>query len=136
MAGHCLTADNLLKRGRPHETTCTLCNTGFEDRNHLFIKCVYTNRVWTLLQDWINMNFQLPISDDWTLADWWQLARNHFRTSYRKSFDSLFLMVCWFIWKEQNGTVFEYRFEVAEQLVNDIKEEISIWKTAGIFSIW
>lgn len=48
--GRCLTADNLSKRGWPHDTTCTLCRAAPEDCIHLFTKCSFTNRVWQQLR--------------------------------------------------------------------------------------
>lgn len=92
--GRCLMVDNLLKRGWPHEPTCSLYHSEFEDCNHLFTKCFYTNRVWSLLREWINLFFHLPNHDNLLLAEWWQRARAFFRVSYRKVVDTLFL---WFV---------------------------------------
>jgi hypothetical protein len=62
-------------------------------------------------------------------------ARQHFRTGYRELFDTVFMLTCWFIWKERNGRIFEHRSRAPEQLVHDIKEELMIWKMAGVFSL-
>jgi hypothetical protein len=62
--GRCLTADNLAKRGWPHDLGCPLCSYEQEDYDHLFPKCSFTNRVWSLLRDWLNVNFISPPKDD------------------------------------------------------------------------
>uniref|UniRef100_A0A0E0LH15 Uncharacterized protein n=1 Tax=Oryza punctata TaxID=4537 RepID=A0A0E0LH15_ORYPU len=54
--------------------------------------------------------------------------------SYRSIFDSLFALTCWFLWKERNARVFEQKFRSTEQLVCDIKEEILVWKAAGVIT--
>uniref|UniRef100_A0A0E0DYK4 Uncharacterized protein n=1 Tax=Oryza meridionalis TaxID=40149 RepID=A0A0E0DYK4_9ORYZ len=69
--GRCLTADNLSKRGWPHDTTCTLCRAAPEDCIHLFTKCSFTNRVWQLLRTWLNVAFPLPDQLGLQLAEWW-----------------------------------------------------------------
>nr|BAD09021.1 cyst nematode resistance protein-like [Oryza sativa Japonica Group]BAD09120.1 cyst nematode resistance protein-like [Oryza sativa Japonica Group] len=89
--GRCLTADNLQKRGWPHDASCGLCNAEMESCNHLLMKCPLTNRVWRML------------------------------------------MVCWFIWKERNARIFEHVSKSATQLFWAIREEIIIWREAGIF---
>lgn len=48
--GRCLTADNLAKRGWPHDPACPLCLTELEDCDHLLSKCSFTIRVWSLLR--------------------------------------------------------------------------------------
>nr|BAD05496.1 cyst nematode resistance protein-like protein [Oryza sativa Japonica Group]BAD05668.1 cyst nematode resistance protein-like protein [Oryza sativa Japonica Group] len=90
----CLTADNLAKRGWPHQDQCVLCQRQQEDCLHLFVSCDYTKRVWRLLRDWINVDFPLPGQDGETLADWWLIARLRFRTGYRDNFDSVVLLPC------------------------------------------
>lgn len=40
--GKCLTADNLAKRGWPHNPICQLCHLGWEDGLHLVSSCPFT----------------------------------------------------------------------------------------------
>lgn len=61
-------------------------------------------------------------------------ARGCFRTRYRTAFDSLFMLVCWKVWKERNARIFDDKSKVVEHLVADIKEEVLIWRATGIFS--
>lgn len=131
--GRCLTADNLQKRGWPHDASCGLCKAEMESCNHLLMKCPLTNRVWRMLRGWIGTTFPLPQEENAEFADWWVAARNSFRRCYRRAFDSLCLMVCWFIWKERNARIFEHVSKSATQLFWAIREEIIIWREAGIF---
>ncbi|BAD82163.1 cyst nematode resistance protein-like protein [Oryza sativa Japonica Group] len=131
--GRCLTGDNLAKRGWPHDPLCALCSIDMEDCHHLLVKCPYTNRVWSLLRDRINVHFDIPGRLDLSLADWWQLARTRFQTRYSKAFDTFFMLVCWLVWKERNARVFDQKFNTADLLSADIKEEVAVWRAAGIF---
>uniref|UniRef100_A0A0E0ENF5 Reverse transcriptase zinc-binding domain-containing protein n=1 Tax=Oryza meridionalis TaxID=40149 RepID=A0A0E0ENF5_9ORYZ len=47
--GRCLMADNLSKRGWPHQQSCPLCMTNDEDCKHLF--------VWRRIKGWIDARF-------------------------------------------------------------------------------
>lgn len=132
--GRCLTADNLEKRGWLHDDSCHLCQREEESCLHLFLTCDLSRRVWTLMQRWIGIGFAPPTINDTSLTEWWMAARLNFWTGYRDIFDGVFALTCWFLWKERNARVFEQKFWSTEQLVSDIKEEILIWKSAGIFT--
>uniref|UniRef100_A0A0D3HWB1 Reverse transcriptase zinc-binding domain-containing protein n=1 Tax=Oryza barthii TaxID=65489 RepID=A0A0D3HWB1_9ORYZ len=68
------------------------------------------------------------------LADWWIATRWRFQNTYRTDFDSLFMLICWLIWKERNTRIFQHIAKSVDWLADDINEEIAIWRAAGIFS--
>uniref|UniRef100_A0A0D9ZTM7 Reverse transcriptase zinc-binding domain-containing protein n=1 Tax=Oryza glumipatula TaxID=40148 RepID=A0A0D9ZTM7_9ORYZ len=121
------------RMGWPHEDCCHLCGREHEDCHHLFVSCNFTNRVWRLMRAWINIVFPLPGQNDCNITDWWIEARRCFRTGYRKIFDSVFMLTCWLIWKERNARIFDQKMCSPDQLVEDIKEEIMVWKTTAVF---
>lgn len=133
--GKCLTADNLAKRGWPHEDHCVLCQREQEDCLHLFVTCDFSRRVWQLLRAWVNVDFPLPGQAGEGLIGWWMVARCHFRSRYRSNFDSVFALTCWLIWKERNARIFQHKQQTVEQLLEDIKEEVWMWKSGGYFQI-
>ena len=63
------------------------------------------------------------------------IARRHFRKCYRINFDSVCMLICWQLWKERNARVFDQRSRSPDQLAEDIKEEVMMWKEAGYFEI-
>ena len=52
-----LTQDNLQKRGINVVNRCTLCKEGFEDRNHLFLNCSYSQQVLTIVLTYWNITW-------------------------------------------------------------------------------
>uniref|UniRef100_A0A0D9XAR2 DUF6598 domain-containing protein n=1 Tax=Leersia perrieri TaxID=77586 RepID=A0A0D9XAR2_9ORYZ len=85
---------------------------------------------------YVTQFFVLPEGSGLTLSEWWIQARRSFRENYRKAFDSLFMMICWFVWKERNVRVFERRHKPAGVVVADIKEEILIKGENGVEKIF
>jgi hypothetical protein len=90
--------------------------------------------VWRIIRRWCNASFPIPADEENTLADWWLATRRCFRISYRTDFDSAFMLICWLIWKERNNArLFQHVSKTPDQLAEDIKQEIAIWRVAGIF---
>ncbi len=130
--GRCLIADNLQKRGWLHEDGCVLCNGDQESCDHLLLQCPFSNRVGGLVRTWIGTSFPLPGEDNWEFADWWMKARSCFQTRSRGAFDSLCLLICWFVWRERNFRIFEQKTRTALELFRDIKDEVVVWREANI----
>lgn len=135
LKGKCLTADNLAKRNWPHEDLCQLCRQNSEDGHHLLVDCAFTTEVWRRIRGWLGVDFPLPAEMATPLSDWWLTVRSRCRLSYRSDFDCLFMLICWIVWKERNARIFQNVSRTAQQLVQDIREEIEVWKAAGIFSL-
>lgn len=130
----CLTADNLAKRNWPHDDLCSLCQRDDENCHHLFVACDYTAAVWRSIKRWCNASFPIPADGDAALADWWLATRCRFQKSYIADFDCAFMLICWLIWKERNARIFQHVSKLPDQLAEDIKDEIAVWRVAGIFS--
>jgi hypothetical protein len=65
------------------------------------------------------------------LADWWQNTRTTIPKHFKRSFDSLVLLVSWMVWKERNWRTFDRIMMASSQLVALILEEADAGITAG-----
>lgn len=86
-----------------------------------------------MIRGWISTPFPLPEENEEDFAGWWSQSRLVFQMRYRKAFDSLVVMVCWFIWKERDARILEHSSKTVEQIYSAIREEILTWREAGIF---
>ncbi|WVZ94823.1 hypothetical protein U9M48_040667, partial [Paspalum notatum var. saurae] len=105
-----LTADNLARRGWPHQTSCTLCNGPLESALHLCLTCPFAREVWSRILAWENLSLPQhadPISAN-DIGEWWERAMALVPTARRKEFNGVVIYTMWNIWKERNRRIFEH----------------------------
>ena len=72
-----------------------------------------------------------PGADIISLADWWQGARKQILKEGRKCFDTLVLLICWLIWKERNGRIFDRKMRSVDEMLSWVVDESVCWCQAG-----
>jgi len=87
--------------GLQQDATCIICDQQDETTDHLLASYVFTREVRHRLLSREGFMHLVP-SDDSRLADWWQNTRSSIPKHFRRSFDSLVLLVSWMVWKEWN----------------------------------
>ena len=101
--GRCLTADNLAKRGIPHDPTCPLCSNGQETAAHILAACPYAQEVWTLVADRAGLPATIiPTGATTCLSEWMEETHQGLNTEVRKLWLSITPLVWWTLWKERN----------------------------------
>jgi len=96
-----LTWDNLCQRGWQGPGLCALCYGDSESVFHLFIHCPFSLRIWDyviaeLTLDWHWNHDNLEIFGEY-FHRWSQTFRKH---------KSLFIFICWGIWRCRNDRIF------------------------------
>ncbi|XBI41835.1 hypothetical protein VPH35_126241 [Triticum aestivum] len=127
----CLTADNLLRRGWPSNSTCPLCLAEPEDCTHLFVHCRYTQHLWSIFMQWTGAHFSIPDDSCNTTEDWWLSARKSIPKANRRDFDTIAILVHWRIWKERNARIFQHTASTANSVLDLIRDDIAVWRAAG-----
>lgn len=96
-----LTADNLARRGWPHQTSCTLCNGPRKSGFHLCLTCPFAQEVWNRVLAWENMSLpqQADSRNATNLGDWWERMEALFPKCRRRNFNSVAIYIMWNIWK-------------------------------------
>uniref|UniRef100_A0ACD5TYV8 Uncharacterized protein n=1 Tax=Avena sativa TaxID=4498 RepID=A0ACD5TYV8_AVESA len=132
----CLTANNLARRGWPHNTSCPLCIVASEDCTHLFMHCHFTKHVWERVRTWSRANFPIPDDTFGSTNKWWLMARKRAPKSMRRDFDTVVILVHWTIWKERNSRIFQQECSKADRVFELIIEDIHSWKAAGCIIVF
>ena len=135
----CWTADRLARWGLEHPDHCPLCDQEEENVQHLLTPCVFARSVWFSVLELIGLQQLAPGWNDKIFADWWLQAVQRVPSQSRKGFNSLVVLVSWWIWKHRNGCVFEGTSPRFDVIMQDIREEAKLWCAAGakgLRNIW
>nr|XP_045084453.1 uncharacterized protein LOC123493985 [Aegilops tauschii subsp. strangulata] len=130
--GKCLTADNLQKRGWPHDPICSLCRAADECADHLLARCSYTQALWSLMLNRCNLPTTLaPTAATTSLADWWESNVVNANLTNSKGWGGLAVAIWWFTWCERNARIFQSKASTVSAVFNLMIDEFRIWNLAG-----
>ena len=100
------TSDQRARLGlQDHPTPCYNCLQEEDNAEHILIQCIYAREVWFYCLTECNIEALEPSTGN-TMMEWWLQARSLFHRAGRRSFDTLFLIMVWALWKQQNTRVF------------------------------
>jgi hypothetical protein len=121
-----LNAENLQRRGWPHQDHCAVCNGSMETCIHLALLCPFAKSVWSLTLAWVHFDENLIISskEPSKLIRWWEESHAKILKSERRRFNGVVIYTIWNIWKERNRRIFIGTFETATQVAPRAKEDI------------
>jgi hypothetical protein len=125
-----LTANNLAKKGWPHDPQCKLCSNAAETPTHLCKDCPFTKAVWSQLSTWYKLQ-NLPASDSTqSVCGWWKKCRSKVDKKSRPTLDGFFIYFWWNIWKERNRRTFNHESKLVEEVAYLIKEDVQQYELA------
>ncbi|WVZ97154.1 hypothetical protein U9M48_042709 [Paspalum notatum var. saurae] len=135
----CWTADRLARRGLEHPEHCLLCDQEEENMQHLRTSCAFARTVWisVLRMDSLQQH-ALGLSDN-IFVEWWRQATQQVPRHSRKGFNSLVVLVAWWIWKHKNMCVFKGASPSLDNILSNVKDEARLWCMAGakgLRSLW
>jgi hypothetical protein len=73
---------------------------------NLLTSCVFTRSVWLSVLSLVRLQHLSPGPKECTLMDWWRLSFQYVRKYHPKGFNSLIVLVAWWIQKHRNGGIF------------------------------
>ncbi|CAN1750331.1 hypothetical protein LINPERHAP1_LOCUS4017 [Linum perenne] len=97
------TLDNLQRKGLSLANRCVLCGSNSESVDHLFLRCVYSSEVWSLLSSKLFIYGPFPHGIVDLIEGWKGLNCMKRFTSAKKV---ILHFVLWSIWAERNDRVF------------------------------
>jgi hypothetical protein len=127
----CWTGDQLLCHHMKDNASCIFCDQANESIDHLLLGCYCTREVWARRLARSGHHDVSPSPGD-RIADWWIATRKKNVKSSCKGFDSLVVLVWWFVWKECNNMTFNEAMQQATTLASWIREEAKLWVHAGV----
>jgi hypothetical protein len=101
----CWTADRLARRGLDHPDKCPLCDQEDETVQHILVSCVFAREVWVQIVSLVGLQHLSPSLGEGIFQEWWRLAERRVSAVMKKSFNTLVVLVAWWIWKQRNSCV-------------------------------
>lgn len=115
--GRLNTGDRLATFGINGVSNCQFCTHNGEDHQHLFFQCPFTLRVWTVIQDKCQVNWQnIPWSDLPQVVAADCKGKSLATIIHRLSFCSS----VYHIWLERNNRIFSHERKPEEVVVKGI----------------
>ena len=99
-----LTCDTLVSIGVITQNQSVLCESGMENRDHLFFNCPFSSYIWALCK----LKLGMPGAAKHTLLEEASDIQNVFKGRSRQSAlaRTVFRAVVWHLWRERNSRVF------------------------------
>jgi hypothetical protein len=133
----CWTADRLARRGLDHPERCLLCDQQ-EEMAHLLVGCVFAREVWFKILSKVGLQGCAPGPNDVVFQEWWKSAEC-VTSNCTKGFNSLVMLVVWWLWKHRNACVFDAASPNISRIIQHIQEDATIWclvGAAGLRALW
>ncbi|XP_074306088.1 uncharacterized protein LOC141641317 [Silene latifolia] len=103
--------------GVSDEVTCHICGSGVENNDHLFYRCIYSEKVVKQVSNWIRS--ELPIQD--TIN--WRLKQKG--SKLKKGITYAVLNACsYHIWRQRNQSRIELQLTKPDKVASDVVKEM------------
>ena len=90
---------------------------------HMLTHCIFVRKIWFKTLQRVHLGYLTPTHDDTNFQAWWRRAMKQASKELCKGFNSLVILVVWFIWKLRNRCVFDGARPSIDGLLVDIREE-------------
>ncbi|XP_058766980.1 uncharacterized protein LOC131640616 [Vicia villosa] len=120
------TRDNLLVRGielAEKEKFCALCEGFSETRNHIFLECNFSLRIWYVVHSWLGCSLQVSVND---FVDFSNSFYKIKKKVVREVVHVIWFAVSWSLWLLRNAFIFKDKVMNFEECISSIK--FSSWK--------
>jgi hypothetical protein len=103
---------------------------------HLLVACVFATEVWFRVLSMIGMQFCEPGPNDEVFQVCWKSAKSVTPKCKKKRFNSLVMLVAWWLWKKQNVCVFDEASPNISRIIQYIQEDARFGCLAGAVGLW
>lgn len=127
MNGRCWTAQRQRRHGLQDSDASIFCNQASESMDHILLGCVYSREVWAASLRWLCLDNLVQVAE----ANAMTATRKLLPKSLRRGFDSFFMLIGWFLWKERNARTFERVASSVQPVLCKLADEAKLWILAG-----
>jgi hypothetical protein len=133
----CWAAYNLARKGLDHPERCPFCDQ--KETAHLLVGCVFAREVWFRVLSKVGMQCRAPSTNDEVFQEWWKSTEHVTSKCKKKVFNSLVMLVAWWLWKHRNTCVFDEASPSTSRILQAIEEDAKLWcmvGPVGLRAVW
>jgi hypothetical protein len=79
----------------------------------------------------VDLQALAPDPDSSSFQDWWSVAELRVPPHKQKGFNSIVILVAWWIWKHRKACFFNGASHNKSKILQDIKDDARLWCLAG-----
>jgi hypothetical protein len=100
-----------------------------ETTDHIIASWSFSRKVWWNILATLSVNITQHVGEKTVLITWWSSLRAHWNDHRRceSEADSLFALVAWELWKEQNGRCFHDTSTTVQQILASTSHIADQW---------
>jgi hypothetical protein len=96
-----------------------MCAQAVETMDHIIFGCVLSQQIWTMILTKLHLQDQIQVQEEDVML-WWIRIRKVLPKENRRSFDSIFFLLGWTLWKVRNVRTFRNDAATPSELLQDI----------------
>lgn len=128
-----LTVDKLDKWGMTVDKQCVLCQAAEESRDHLYVHCKYSKRIWMKISNWI---LRTPITpSSWDQQVQYITVACKGKSQQAQLFKLVYTEYSYVIWLERNAGIFEKKAREWDQIAREIAYTCNVRAPTGLASL-
>lgn len=98
---------------------------------HILVACVFARQIWAVILHKLGLAYLVPQPSDDSFSDWWCKAIKGLPKDLKKGLNSLIILCAWELWKHRNFCVFEGGRPDLQLVLQSVREDCSLWCSAG-----
>jgi hypothetical protein len=99
---------------------------------HILLQCVFAREVWFHTLSLIGLQCLTPGTAESSFQDWWHRSGTKIQKAQKKGFNSVVILVAWWLWKHRNSCVFDGATPDISKITQDIRDDAKMWCLAGL----
>lgn len=99
---------------------------------HILLQCVFAREVWFHTLSLIGLQCLTPGTAESSFQDWWHRSGTKIQKAQKKGFNSVVILVAWWLWKHRNSCVFDGATPDISKITQDIRDDAKMWCLARL----
>jgi hypothetical protein len=88
---------------------------------------VFSRNIWWQVLCKVGLQYLALGPEDMIFQDWWRNAEGQVSKEKKKGFNTMVILVAWWLWKDRNTCVFDGASPSTRDVLQHIQEDATLW---------